>query len=507
MNTIGFMNSESKKNVAEPWTTKYEKNSTIFGKYTFLPMNLNQALNDNTLVVGTSGTGKTYSFVEPNVLQGNANYVIADAKGAILNNVGQSLKKLGYRLQVLNLIDLKHSMSYNPLQYLKSELDITNFADQVITTDPSGFRGKINSDPFWNNSSRSLLEALILFVKENLPEQEQTMGTVTRLFSVINTDLAGIDNALATLGDNEKGFYFADQDDDNDATLGTKLFDWLREKNPNSQAVRKWDTVAQSRGSERTWSSICGILGAALSVYTYSDIENLLSSNQIDFETLLEPKTAFFILYDDADPSKNFVSNVLYEQLISFLYHKAFELEDNKLPVKIRFFLDDFKNVVIPHFDDYLATARSRNISFCMMLQDESQLRAKFGPNTPSVIGNCSSYLLTGTIDLTMAQVAAARFNRDTKSIRLMDTDCFLLDAGGHLIQTKRYDYKKHPNYVDKKLSVAACINTPSIQTNWDSLSQIFKHLPDEHNENENENQSSIFDKFINASSADDLPF
>lgn len=506
MSTIGFINNNSLEDEKTPWTTKLEKRSIIFGKNTFLPMNLSEALNDNTLVIGTSGTGKTYSFVEPNVLQGNANYIIADAKGAILNNVGQSLKKLGYHLQVLNLINLQHSMSYNPLHYLKTELEITNFANQVVTTSPNGFQSQgSKNDLFWYNAARAVLEALILFVKENLPEEEQTMGAVTRLFSIINLTPDRINDALSIFGDNEKGFYFSDYDPSKNftETVGTKLFDWLREKHPDSKALKKWDHVAQSRGAERTWSSICGILGAFLSIYDYSDVENLMSSNQVDFEALLKPKTAFFILYDDADPSKNFISNVLYGQLISFLYHKAFELKDNKLPIKIKFFLDDFKNILIPHFDDYLATARSRNISFCMMLQDESQLRAKFGSNTSSVIGNCSSYLLTGTTDLTMAKTAAERFNRTPTSIRLMDNNDFLLDVGGHLTQTQRYDYKEHPNYVDEKFSISTHIKTPQLRTKWSKMCDILKHLPNEYKENNELGDMKLTD----IPSVDELPF
>lgn len=242
-----------------------------------------------------------------------------------------------------------------------------------------------------------------------------------------------------------------------------------------------------------------------MSIYDYPDVENLLSSNQINFEALLKPKTAFFILYDDADPSKNFISNVLYGQMISFLYHKAFELEDNKLPVKIRFFLDDFKNILIPHFDDYLATARSRNISFCMMLQDESQLQTKFGPNTSSVIGNCSSYLLTGTTDLNMAKIAAERFNRKPTSIRLMDSESFLLDVGGYLAQTTRYDYRQHPNYVDEKFPISVHIHTPKLHLKWNKMSAILKHLPNEYNTKDSDWIND--DTMLIDPTKDDLPF
>lgn len=138
MNTIGFTNYAQPVKSETPWQENYSQDTTIFGKNVFLPINYYSAQNDNTLVIGTSGTGKTYSFVEPNVLQGNANYVIADAKGDILADVGASLKKMGYQIQVLNLVDLKHSMTYNPILNMKSNLDVINFAHQVMISDVSG---------------------------------------------------------------------------------------------------------------------------------------------------------------------------------------------------------------------------------------------------------------------------------------------------------------------------------------------------------------------------------
>ena len=179
MSTIGFIQTnQSTKHVANPWRTEYSQNSTIFGKHTFVPINMEKALNDNVIVVGTSGTGKTYSFVEPNILQGNTNYVVADAKGDILRDTGASLKKMGYKIQVLNLVDLQHSNTYNPLAYLNDSLDYLQFADQVITSDVTGFHSAKDSrqDPFWDTAAETLLQALIYFVKEFLPEDQQNMG-------------------------------------------------------------------------------------------------------------------------------------------------------------------------------------------------------------------------------------------------------------------------------------------------------------------------------------------
>ncbi|HJA26970.1 MAG TPA: type IV secretory system conjugative DNA transfer family protein [Candidatus Limosilactobacillus intestinigallinarum] len=310
MQTIGFHNTDDQQTDATPWAADYRQGATIFGRHTYLPIDYRQAKNDNTLVVGSSGTGKTYSFVEPNVLSANANYVIADAKGDILADTGMSLRAQGYRLQVLNLVDLKHSMTYNPLAYMHSQLDVIAFAHQVIGADITGddhHRGF--DDPFWTNAPATLLEALIMFTKEFLSASEQTMGTVTRLFELVDRTDEDIDAVLASLGYSGTTSYQFDHDEDeygNDVpvSLGERLFAWVEEQDPRSGALRLWNSVARTKGSEKTWSSIVGILGTALAPYMVADVDCLLASNQLDFAQLLQPKTALFVLYDDADPSK-----------------------------------------------------------------------------------------------------------------------------------------------------------------------------------------------------------
>lgn len=482
MSQIGFISQQSTQPTTQltktPWQEKYDQNTTIFGQNTFLPINFEQALNDNTLVIGSSGTGKTYSFVEPNILQGNTNYVVADAKGDILAHTGESLKKMGYNIQVLNLVDLKHSMTYNPFEYMESDLDVISFGDQVLSTQLSGhIQHSSKDDPFWNKSAATLLSALVFFVKEFLPKEKQNMASVNTLFSIVNQPLSNIQTILDSL--NYDGPYNYGGSEQH--TVASGLFDWARKKNPDSSAVKMWDEIQGGVVSDKMWGSIVTILGASLSAYRVKEIENLTSSNQIDFNQLLASKNALFIIYDDADSSKNFISNTLYNQLFRFLYHKAFTYSEKRLPNKVRFYLDDFKNIHIPGFDDYLATARSRNLSICMMLQDESQLKTKFGMNYASVIGNCSSYLLTGTTDLTMAEVASHRFNRSTEAIRMMDASHFLVDIGGHLTNPLRYDFKQHPNYVDKILNLNANYKTPIAQEKnqpFSSLINILISLP-----------------------------
>lgn len=496
MSQIGFISQSSVQPTNTPWQDNYDQNATIFGQKTFLPINFEHALNDNTLVIGSSGTGKTYSFVEPNILQGNTNYIVADAKGDILAHTGESLKKMGYNIQVLNLVDLKHSMTYNPFDYMETDLDVINFGDQILATRLSGHvQNSSNQDPFWDKSAATLLSALIFFTKEFLPKEKQNMASVNTLFNLINQNSNNIQKILTSLGYSGTIKYKFDHYSEEAENLGTHLFDWARQQKPNSSAVKMWDELKGGLASERTWGSILIILGASLSAYRTKEIENLTSSNQIDFNQLLQKKSALFIIYDDADNSKNFLSNILYNQLFRFLYHKAFTYPEKRLPNKVRFYLDDFKNIHIPGFDDYLATARSRNLSICMMLQDESQLEDKFGRNYASVIGNCSSYLLTGTTDLTMAEIAAHRFNRTTQAIRTMDADHFLVDIGGYLTNPIRYDFKQHPNYVNKIFDLNSHYKTPSIQIAepFSSLINILIDLPhiEESNDDEDENNDN----------------
>lgn len=481
---IGFNQSDE---VVNPWQNVYSQNAMIFGKHTFVPIQMNKALNENTVVIGTSGTGKTYSFVEPNILQGNANYVIADAKGDILRDTGASLKKLGYQIQVLNLIDLKHSMTYNPLNYLENQMDYLHFADQTVSLDVTGKQSVKTSsqDPMWNISAGTLLQALLYFVKEFLPPEQQTMGNVNMLFSLVNQSSEKINEALSLLKHSKlKNHYYFDKDsglfeNDVEPNIGDLLFSWAASQNPDSEAVKMWNTIACGKNAERMWSSIIGILGAYLARYSLSDVENLMSSNQIDFSQLLKPKTALFILYDDSDSSKNFISNTLYTQLFSYLFRVSRKTA-NKLPVKVRFFLDDFSNMYIPDFPQKLATARSRNISICIMLQNEGQLDNMYGKNVAeTIISNCKNYLLTGTTGLRQANLSVERFSfMSQQDVRCMQ-DHFLLDVAGHTTKTTLYDFHAHPNYVPEVFTVDQYFMTPDINVKDNSgLLNIVLSLP-----------------------------
>lgn len=444
---IGYINDvgPTKKN------KKLKKDDLIFGQNTYLKINKKQMLNNNTVVIGSSGTGKTESYVIPNLLQGNANYVVADAKGQILKDTYYSLKKMGYDIQVLNLIDLDHSMTYNPLAMLNSDSDIRRFSHDVegvnIAKNSSG-----NVSPYWDNAASNLLTALILYVKAVLPKQQQTMHNVTTLFNwITESDINKImsdldpDNMIGT------SFKVTDINSKTDAYLANLLFNGLPQKDINIKQI--WNSFYRVIDANVTTGGILSTLSAALIPWQTTEMQNLTAENPqtaIDFHKLLNAKSAIFVMYDDSDKTKNFLFNTFYSQLIDFLYKQSYKQDNGQLENKVRFFLDDFKNIEIDGFDDYLATARSHNIEYSLMLQDESQLKAKFGINWSSVLGNCHNYLFTGTIDLNMAKTAAVRFNKSITEIRQLDPDQFLIDVAGRLQETKRYNYHRHPNYVKK---------------------------------------------------------
>lgn len=323
---------------------------------------------------------------------------------------------------------------------------------------------------FGINQQYLFIEAIIFFVQEFLPEEEHNIVTVVKIFDLLDQKVTNINNILSSLG--LSGANYIVNGINIGDSIGHLLFEYARKQNPYSLAVRSWDKIYSTHQAENTWGGIMSIVGAALSQYSLNDVQELMATNQIDFQKLLQPKNAFFILYDDANVTKNFISNSFYTQLFSYLYEEAYKCEDQKLPVKIRFYLDDFKNITIPHFADYLSTARSRNMSICMMLQDESQLRAKYGNDAPSIIGNCSAYLLTGTIDLVMAKDASERFDLTPRQIRMMAEDNFLVDISGYVTKTERYDYHSHPNYIEKKTNINSLNLTKSVNEimDWKSL-------------------------------------
>src|SRR5699024_4526343 len=222
-----------------------------------------------------------------------------------------------------------------------------------------------------------------------------------------------------------------------DAYLANLLFNGLPQKDINIKQI--WNSFYSVIDADVTTGGILSTLSAALIPWQTTEMQNLTAENPqtaIDFHKLLNAKSAIFVMYDDSDKTKNFLFNTFYSQLIDFLYKQSYKQDNGQLENKVRFFLDDFKNIEIDGFDDYLATARSHNIEYSIMLQDESQLKAKFGMNWSSVLGNCHNYLFTGTIDLNMAKTAAVRFNKSITEIRQLDPDQFLIDVAGRLQET-----------------------------------------------------------------------
>ena len=414
--------------------SKAAKDATIFTDNCYLSLNTRETrCNNNVAVIGSSGTGKTRGFVEPNVLQKNASYIISDAKGSVLKDCGNSLvaTKNGtesYDIRVLNLHDLTKSMHYNPLKYVRSEDDLVSLSYAMANTTIDGEKAKTN-DSFWNTQSEYLIEALAGFVVEERKRGnlDGTMNDVTSLFNKIKST-----ECLEDTEDN----------------LVSILFRNLEKKNPNSIAVEKWKKMMSLGNAQNTWGCILSSTSAALSPYTLSPMKEILRKDDLDFDSISDRPVALFIVYDDTDPTKNFLSNILYTQTLKLLCHKADESPDGQLKRHVRIFLDDFYSVQIPHFVDINANCRSRNISTCIMLQNESQLEAKYGTVYSSIIDNSNSYLFTGTFDIEAADVMAKRFKISSDKILHFPNNKFLVSCNKEIYVGNMLDAHKHPNYV-----------------------------------------------------------
>lgn len=426
---------------------KIPHDAYIFGKNCYKKINSDAALNSNVIVTGASGTGKTWSFVIPNILQMNADYVVADAKGTILKKTGKILQKNGYKVSVLNLIDLSNTTHYNPLSYIKNERDLTYLARCMINTNAVDMSssGVSHRDPYWDNSALIVLEAMIGYLYETYPPYIHTLGNLRSMFSLLNA-MSDYDSRQA--------------DEDYKSSIDF-MFEEVEEKNPKSFAVEKYKEYKKVSVSGRANASILSTLSSHLSPWVTPDVISATETDEMYLDEIgqsEENRHAVFIIYDDADDSRNFLLSTLVSQLFRELFHHAFVNNSDKNPYPTRFFLDDFGSLSIPNFVDYISNARSRNIGICIMLQNESQLEEKYGKNVSTIIGNCNYYLFTHTLDLKLAEAMSIRFGRSPKEIRTKEIDRFFLDADGKTEEIERFDYTKHPDYEDDEYIVKSDI-------------------------------------------------
>ena len=329
------------------------------------------ASNKNILVIGGSGSGKTRFFVKPSLMQMHSSYVVTDPKGTVLIECGKLLQRGGYRIKVLNTINFKKSMRYNPFAYIRSEKDILKLVNTIIANTKGD--GEKSGEDFWVKSERLFYCALIGYIHYEAPEEEKNFTT---LLEMINASEAR-------------------EDDPEFQSPVDLMFERLEEKDPEHFAVRQYKKFLLSAGKTR--SSILISCGARLAPFDIKELRELMETDEMELDTLGDRKTALFVIISDTDDTFNFVVSILYTQLFNLLCDKADDEYGGRLPVHVRCLLDEFANIgQIPKFEKLIATIRSREISASIILQSQSQLKAIYKDNADTIVGNCDTTLFLG---------------------------------------------------------------------------------------------------------------
>ena len=417
------------------------------------PKNPKFARNKNVLVIGGSGSGKTRFFVKPNLMQMMTSYCVTDPKGTILVECGKMLQKGGYKIRSLNTINFKKSMHYNPFAYIRSEKDILKLVNVIIANTKGD--GEKSGEDFWVKAERLLYCALIGYIYYEAPEEEKNFIT---LLDLINASEAR-------------------EDDENYKSPVDMLFDRLAEREPEHFAVKQYVKFKQAAG--KTLKSILISCGARLAPFDIKELRDLMEYDELELDTLGDEKTALFVIISDTDDTFNFVVAIMYSQLFNLLCDKADNEYGGRLPVHVRCLLDEFSNIgQIPKFEKLIATIRSREISACIILQAQSQLKAIYKDNADTIIGNCDTTLFLGgkekstlkelsetlgkeTID--MYNTSETRSNQNSYGTNyqklgkeLMSQDeLSVMDGGKCILQLRgvrpflsdKYDITKHPRY------------------------------------------------------------
>ena len=416
------------------------------------PPDPKNARNKNVLVVGGSGSGKTRFWLKPNLLQCHSSYVVTDPKGSIVVECGNALLKNGYKLKILNTINFKKSMHYNPFAYVHSEKDILKLVTTLMTNTKGEGSG---GDPFWEKSERLLLTALIAYLHYEAPVEEQNFATLLEML-----------NTMQVLED--------DEEYQNPVDL---LFEELAKKKPNSFAGRQYKLYKLAAG--KTAKSILISCGARLAPFDIQELRDLTMYDELALDTLGDKKTALFLIMSDTDSTFNFLISMVYTQLFNLLCDKADDVYGGKLPIHVRCLIDECANIgQIPNLEKLVATIRSREISACLVLQARSQLKAIYKDNADTIVGNMDSQIFLGGSEPTTLKDLSEMLGKETiDSFNTSDTrgnspsygtsfqklghellsrdEIAVLDGGKCILQLRgvrpflsdKYDLTQHPNY------------------------------------------------------------
>ena len=416
------------------------------------PPDPKNARNKNVLIVGGSGSGKTRFWLKPNLLQCHSSYVVTDPKGTIVLECGNVMLKNGYKVKILNTINFKKSMHYNPFAYVHSEKDILKLVTTLMTNTKGEGSG---GDPFWEKSERLLLTALIAYLHYEAPVEEQNFATLLEML-----------NTMQVLED--------DEEYQNPVDL---LFEELAKKKPNSFAGRQYKLYKLAAG--KTAKSILISCGARLAPFDIQELRDLTMYDELQLDTLGDKKTALFLIMSDTDSTFNFLISMVYTQLFNLLCDKADDVYGGKLPIHVRCLIAECANIgQIPNLEKLVATIRSREISACLVLQARSQLKAIYKDNADTIVGNMDSQIFLGGSEPTTLKDLSEILGKETiDAFNTSDTrgnspsygttfqkmghellsrdELAVLDGGKCILQLRgvrpflsdKYDLTQHPNY------------------------------------------------------------
>ena len=439
----------------DPW------NNVILTKTESLTMNSRpkaprNARNRNVLVVGGSGSGKTRFFIKPNIMQctktKGTSLVVTDPKGTLVVECGKMLVAAGYELRILNTINFRKSMHYNPFAYIRSETDILKLVTTLIANTKGEGKG---GDDFWVKAETLLYVALIGYIHYELPEEKQNFSTLIDLLNKMQVR----------------------EDDEDFQNEVDELFEKLAQKKPEHFAVRQY--LKYKMASGKTAKSILISCGARLAPFDIQELREITAYDELELDTLGDRKTALFIIISDTDDTFNFLASMVYTQLFNLLCDKADDVYGGRLPVHVRCLIDEFANIgQIPNFEKLVATIRSREISACIVLQAQSQLKAIYKDNADTIVGNCDTLLFLGGKEKTTLKEMEELLGKETidtyntgesrgrevshslnyqklgKSLMSVD-ELAVMDGGKCILQLRgvrpflsdKYDITSHPNY------------------------------------------------------------
>ena len=416
------------------------------------PKDPKTARNKNVLIVGGSGSGKTRFWIKPNLLQMHSSYVLTDPKGTTVLEVGNAFLKKGYRIKIFNTINFKKSMHYNPFVYIHSEKDILKLVTTLMTNTRGEGKG---GDPFWDKAEKLLLTSLIAYIHYEAPEEEQNFATLLEFLNIMEVR----------------------EDDEEFQNPVDLMFEDLAKEKPDHFAVRQYRLYKLAAG--KTAKSILISCGARLAPFDIAELREITTYDELELDTLGDRKTALFLIMSDTDSTFNFLISMVYTQLFNLLCEKADDVYGGRLPVHVRCLIDECANIgQIPNLEKLVATIRSREISACLVLQAQSQLKALYKDNADTIIGNMDSQIFLGGSENTTLKELSATLGRETIDLyntsdtrgnspsfgtsyqktghELMSRDeLAVMDGGKCILQLRgvrpflssKYDLTQHPNY------------------------------------------------------------